>query len=467
MATAKKADFIDEKVIEKQLASGKSTSKKAVLEILAKARTLSGLDGNDVSSLMNIEDEELIAELHATAKYIKDTIYGRRLVIFAPLYISNLCKNECLYCAFRNENNKVRRRALSQEEIAAETVTLLKQGHKRVLVVAGEAYPAKDGFDYVLKSIDTVYKQRDGIASIRRINVNVAPLSVEQYKALHDAKIGTYQIFQETYHRATYGEVHLKGPKTDYDYRVTAFDRAMEAGIGDVGAGILFGLYDWKWEVLALWQHIAHLEKAFGVGPHTISVPRIEPAEGSDYASNPKYAVSDRDFKKLIAILRCAVPYTGIIMSTRETAEIRRETYALGISQISAGSKTNPGGYSEDGEGGSGEQFSLGDHRTLDEVIRDAASMGYLPSFCTACYRMGRTGADFMDLAKPGDIKMFCDPNACSSFTEYLEDYGSEETKKTGYALLEKITSEMQGDAQKRASGMVADVKGGKRDCFC
>ncbi len=459
--------FIDETAIAETINNAKATSTGAIRDILSKARTLSGLNNNEVAALLHINDTELLNEIYSTAKFIKETIYGRRLVIFAPLYISNLCKNECLYCAFRSENNKIKRRALTQTEIATETKILLKQGHKRILLLAGEAYPAIEGFDYVLRSIDTVYKQRDGIASIRRINVNVAPLEIEQYKELHEAKIGTYQIFQETYHRETYKKVHLKGPKSDYDYRVTAFDRAMQGGISDVGAGLLFGLYDWKWEVIALLQHIAHLEKEFGVGPHTISVPRIEPAVGSDFSNNPEYALTDNDFKKLVAILRCAVPYTGIIMSTRETAETRRETYALGVSQISAGSRTNPGGYAEGIDEGAGEQFSLGDHRSLDEVIRDAASMGYLPSFCTACYRMGRTGADFMDLAKPGDIKEFCDPNACSSFTEYLEDYGSPETKRVGQDLINRITASMNDTAKSKATSMVHDVKTGKRDCFC
>jgi 2-iminoacetate synthase len=283
---------------------------------------------------------------------------------------------------------------------------------------------------------------------------------------LKGAKIGTYQLFQETYHRQTYGAVHLAGKKKDYDWRVTAMDRAIEAGIDDVGIGVLFGLADWRFEVLALMQHIRHLETKFGVGPHTISVPRLEPATGSDVASQPPMPVSDVDFRKIVAILRLAVPYTGIIMSTRENAHIRRETFALGVSQISAGSRTNPGGYAED-ERGDASQFCLGDHRTLDEVIRDVASLGYIPSFCTACYRLGRTGQDFMDLAKPGDIKEHCDPNALATFAEYLEDYGSAAARSEGNQAIVQILKTMDPATRQRSERMVEKVRGGQRDVYC
>ncbi|MBP8971902.1 [FeFe] hydrogenase H-cluster radical SAM maturase HydG, partial [Myxococcota bacterium] len=280
--------------------------------------------------------------------------------------------------------------------------------------------------------------------------------------------IRTYQLFQETYHRETYAKVHLAGKKRDFDWRITAMDRAIEAGIDDVGVGILFGLYDWRWEVLAMLQHIRHLEGRFGVGPHTISVPRMEPAVGSDMASHPPMPVSDVDFRKLVAILRLAVPYTGIIMSTRETANLRRESFALGVSQISAGSRTNPGGYEENDISKEFEaaQFQVGDHRPLDEVVRDVASMGYIPSFCTGCYRLGRTGADFMDLAKPGAIKQHCDPNGLSTFTEYLLDYASPETREIGMALVDKVMGEMDGKPQRTAQKLVEAVRSGKRDVY-
>jgi len=359
----------------------------------------------------------------------------------------------------------VKRRALTQAEIAQEVKILVEQGHKRILVVAGESYP-QEGFSYVLKAVETVYATRSGKGEIRRVNVNIAPLTVEEFKQLKAAQIGTYQIFQETYHREVYKKVHLGGKKRDYDWRVTAIDRAMEAGIDDAGIGVLFGLADWRYEILAMMQHIHHLEEKFGVGPHTISVPRLEPATGSDMASHPPFPVSDVDFRKIIAILRLAVPYTGIIMSTRETPNLRRETFALGVSQISARSRTNPGGYAED-EKLDSSQFSLGDHRSLDEVIRDVAQLGYIPSFCTACYRLGRTGRDFMDLAKPGEIKNHCDPNAISTFEEYLLDYASAATRQASENLIETAIKTMPAEQSKRAKSMVDKVKEGKRDVYC
>jgi 2-iminoacetate synthase len=354
---------------------------------------------------------------------------------------------------------------LTQEEIAEETRILVEQGHKRVLLVAGESYP-REGFSYVLKSVETVYATRSGNGEIRRVNVNVAPLSIEEFKQLKDAQIGTYQIFQETYHRETYGSVHLSGKKRNYDWRVTAIDRAMTSGIDDCGIGVLFGLYDWRYEILAMMQHIRHLEQQYGVGPHTISVPRLEPATGAPLASQPPHAVSDVDFRKIVAILRLAVPYTGIIMSTREGPNIRRESFALGVSQISAGSRTNPGGYAED-EQYDASQFSLGDHRSLDEVIRDVAELGYIPSFCTGCYRLGRTGQDFMDLARPGDIKDHCDPNGMSTFLEYLLDYGDPATVEIGERLIAKTLTEMTDHQRTTSERLIAQVRQGQHDVFC
>ena len=451
----------DEPIVE-ALAEATTRDAGRVREVLAKAQAAKGLEMADVAVLAAISDPELLGELFATARSVKESIYGSRLVLFAPLYISNLCDNDCLYCAFRARNRELKRRALTQEEIAREVEVLVDQGHKRILLVAGEAYP-NEGFSYVLESVKTIYSVKKNNGEIRRVNVNVAPLEVDEFKELKATGIGTYQLFQETYHRGTYKMMHLGGKKRDYDWRVSAMDRAMQAGIDDVGIGVLFGLFDWRFEILALLQHIRYLEGAFGVGPHTISVPRLEPAVGSDVAAHPPFAVADVDFRKIVAILRLAVPYTGIIMSTRETPNIRRETFALGVSQISAGSRTNPGGYASTEEFEMA-QFQLGDHRGLDEVIRDVAEMGYIPSFCTACYRLGRTGMDFMDLAKPGEIKHHCDPNALSTFLEYLLDYGSGKTRKAGERLIADKIGGM-GESERRATeDMLAKVRGGERD---
>ena len=451
----------DEPIVE-ALAEATTRDAGRVREVLAKAQAAKGLEMADVAVLAAISDPGLLGELFATARAVKESIYGSRLVLFAPLYISNLCDNDCLYCAFRARNRELKRRALTQEEIAREVEVLVDQGHKRILLVAGEAYP-NEGFSYVLESVKTIYSVKKNNGEIRRVNVNVAPLEVDEFKELKATGIGTYQLFQETYHRGTYKMMHLGGKKRDYDWRVSAMDRAMQAGIDDVGIGVLFGLFDWRFEILALLQHIRYLEGAFGVGPHTISVPRLEPAVGSDVAAHPPFAVADVDFRKIVAILRLAVPYTGIIMSTRETPNIRRETFALGVSQISAGSRTNPGGYASTEEFEMA-QFQLGDHRGLDEVIRDVAEMGYIPSFCTACYRLGRTGMDFMDLAKPGEIKHHCDPNALSTFLEYLLDYGSGKTRKAGERLIADKIGGM-GESERRATeDMLAKVRGGERD---
>jgi 2-iminoacetate synthase len=451
---------INEEEIGKTLQSAQRCDAACVRDVLDKAKEAKGLSAGEVASLMSVSDPELLGALFDTARNVKERIYGRRLVIFAPLYVSNLCGNECLYCAFRAKNKEIARRALSQEEIAHEVEQLVDQGHKRVLVVAGESYPG-EGFNYILRCIDTVYSVKKGKGEIRRVNVNMAPLEVEEFRALKAHNIGTYQIFQETYHRETYARVHVGGRKKNFEWRVGAMHRAMEAGIDDVGIGVLFGLFDWRFEILAMMQHIASLEASYGVGPHTISVPRLEPAAGSEMAAHPPQPVSDVDFRKIVAILRLAVPYTGIIMSTRETAHIRRETFALGVSQISGGSRTNPGGYAE---GEAAGQFSLGDHRPLDEVIRDVARLGYVPSFCTACYRLGRTGRDFMDLAKPGDIRLHCEPNGLATFAEYLIDYASQETREAGDKLIDETIAGMDEKTKRVSERLVGAVRDGKRD---
>jgi len=456
---------IDEVLIRAQLETAARTEAAAVRDVLAKARSLGGLDPAEVAILLHSRDRALDEEIFETARQVKLEIYGKRLVLFAPLYVTNSCVNECLYCAFRSSNDALHRRTLNQREIAREVRELLRAGHKRVLLVASE--PAGKGWlDYVVRSIGTIYETRLGAAAIRRINVNVAPLSVAGFRELKACGIGTYQLFQETYHRPTYAQQHLGGPKTDFDWHLGAMDRAMAGGIDDVGIGVLFGLYDHRFEVLAMMQHVRHLEREFGVGPHTISVPRIEPAHGSPVASRPPAPVSDEEFKRIVAVIRLAVPYTGIIMSTRETARMRSESFSLGVSQISAGSRTDPGGYSDEADDEA--QFSLGDRRSLCQVIRDVVRLGYLPSFCTACYRLGRTGGDFMDLAKPGLIKSYCLPNAILTFEEYLSDHADMATRAEGRLALVRHLNEVETSRRRsQTERRLTRVKAGERDiCF-
>jgi 2-iminoacetate synthase len=472
--------WLDAEAIDFALASHRHEDPGSVTEILAKARELKGLSTRDVAALIQVQNATLLDALFATARWVKEAIYGKRIVLFAPLYISNFCGNSCTYCAFSKENTGLKRRALTRAEIEREAEVLIAQGHKRLLLVAGESYP--QGLDYVLEALEAIYALKVGNGEIRRVNVNLAPLGVDEFRRLHAAGIGTYQLFQETYQRDVYAAAHLAGKKRDMDWRLSAPDRAMQAGIDDVGLGVLLGLGDWRFDVLALMNHAAHLESAYGAGCHTISVPRIEPAHGSSLSRSPWNPVSDADFKKLVAILRLAVPYTGLIMSTRETARMRRETYALGVSQVSAGSRTNPGGYAaldhhkaetaalpatavpDDFDA---SQFSLGDHRPLDAVVRELAELGYTPSFCTACYRNGRTGEDFMHWAKTADIKSKCGPNAVGTFMEYLLDYAPPETVRVGEGAIARDLTEME-DEERRVSTVILDrIRAGKRDVFC
>lgn len=455
--------IINERKIIDSLEKHTKIDPEHIRAILTKALELQGLNYDEVALLTLIHDPELTRELFHTAEKIKNIIYGKRLVIFAPLYISNFCSNDCAYCAFRRTNSKLNRRALSQNEIAAETTNLINQGHKRILLLTGEDQ-SENTLEYILESIRTVYKTKTRHGEIRRLNIEIAPLTIKEFRKLKAENIGTYIVFQETYHRKTYAKVHKSGKKSNYDWRLEAMDRAMQSGIDDVGIGVLFGLGDWRFELLALIQHAEHLNKNYGVGPHTISVPRLEPAFGSKLSSNPPHPVSNEDFAKIIAILRIAVPYTGIILSTRETPQTRRKALALGVSQISAGSRTNPGGYSEQKQNAS--QFSLGDHRSLDEVIADVASMGYIPSFCTACYRLGRTGHDFMDLAKPGKIKDMCAPNALATFKEYLSDYASPTTKNIGEQLIQQEISVMPAEQKILTETMLQKIENGEHDVF-
>ena len=434
--------------------------------ILNKARKLKGLNLEDVAKLLCVEDEADIQKILDTAEYCKDEIYGKRLVLFAPIYTGNACVNNCVYCGFRRDNKSLKRKILTMDEIEQETLQLLRMGHKRALLICGES-PRNDA-DYMVEAIRRTYAARDEKGStIRRINVELAPMSVEDFAKLKAERIGTYVCFQETYDPVEYAKFHPAGtPKGDYLYRLTCMDRAMEGGINDVGLGVLFGLVDYRFEILAIMEHARHLEEDYGCGPHTVSFPRIEPAEGTPFSlpENIPHPVADKDFMKIIAIIRIAMPYTGIIISTRERPEMRDKLVKYGVSQISAASETNPGGYEEDN---TGAQFTLGDHRSLDEVISMMIDGGYIPSFCTGCYRKGRTGADFMDLAKPGLIKEYCKPNAMFTFREYLEDYASPTTKAKGLELLKRLTQTFpKEELKKRVEGNLCKIGDGERDLY-
>ncbi len=434
-------------------------------EILNKALKFKGLGLTDVASLLRVTEPDRIHEIMEAARVVKDHIYGKRLVLFAPLYTGNVCTNNCLYCAFRRDNKAIKRKVLSMAEIETEVSSLLKEGHKRLLLICGESN--RNNTDYMCEAIRTTYGVRENGNYVRRINVELAPMPVEDFKRLKAEKIGTYICFQETYDPVLYKEYHPAGtPKADYANRLTVFDRAMEAGISDVGLGALFGLADYRFEILALMQHAHHLEEAFGCGPHTVSFPRIEPAENAPLPNNIPHPVSDDDFKKIIAIIRIALPYTGIILSTRESEETRTELFNHGVSQISAGSRTNPGAYSEKGSN-AGSQFALGDHRTLDQVIASVVDKGYIPSFCTGCYRKGRVGSDFMDLAKPGLIKQFCMPNAIFTFNEYLHDFALPDTKEKGFKLIEEKLAEVEKKSLKeKMAQALGDIDRGARDVY-
>ncbi|MFA5865974.1 MAG: [FeFe] hydrogenase H-cluster radical SAM maturase HydG [Phycisphaerae bacterium] len=462
MDSIKTAETIKELLLQPQRKD--SGSPQQVRELLAKARLLKGLTLDDTAVLLDVEDEDLLEEMFQTAREIKETIYGNRMVIFAPLYISNECSNGCLYCAFRTANKAIHRATLNQQQIAEEVRILLRSGQKRILVVAGE-HQKKAGIEYLEESIATAYATKVERGEIRRLNVNCAPMEIEDFKRLKAAGIGTYQCFQETYDPQLYKIMHPTGPKSDYLYRRTVMERAMKAGINDVGIGPLLGLGDYKFEILSTLAHAIELDQVFGVGPHTISIPRLEPATGTPLADNPPKPVSDKDFKKIVAALRMAVPYTGMILSTREAPGLRREVFKLGISQISAGSRTDIGGYKQ-GDRKDG-QFSLGDHRPLEEVLYELLTDGFVPSFCTACYRLGRTGHDFMDLAKPGVIKSYCHPNALLTLKEYLEDYASPKTKELGNKVIaEQLEHIPSPQRRQNAIEKLKSIETGHRDLY-
>ena len=444
---------------------GKEPSQNELNEIHNKALKLKGLNLEDVAALLRVKDVKQIHQIMETAHTVKMEIYGKRLVLFAPIYTGNACVNNCTYCSFRRDNKALKRKVLTMDEIAQETRTLLREGHKRVLLICGES-KANDT-DYMVEAIRTTYGVREGNSYIRRINVELAPMSVADFRKLQAEKIGTYVCFQETYDPILYKEYHPADTiKGDYLNRLTVFDRAMEAGISDVGIGALFGLADYRFEILAIMEHANHLERTFGCGPHTVSFPRIEYAQGAPHSENIPHPVSDDDFKKIIAIVRIAMPYTGIILSTRENDAMRTELFNYGVSQISAGSRVNPGAYSNE-EAQTGSQFTLGDHRTLDQMISSMIDSEYIPSFCTGCYRKGRVGQDFMDLAKPGLIKEFCMPNALFTFKEYLMDYASEETRKKGLALIKRLVDGVEKEGLKeKINNNLCEIEQGQRDIY-
>jgi 2-iminoacetate synthase len=463
-------NFIDEKLIYHILSEASQAPEGLCREIIAKAGEAKGLTPLETAILLQNEDPVIAELMFETARKVKERIYGKRLVLFAPLYLSNYCVNNCLYCGYRRANKEMKRCRIEDGDIEKEVIALEAMGHKRLAVEVGED-PAKCPIDYVLDSVRTIYRVKENMGSIRRVNVNIAATTVENYAKLKEVGIGTYILFQETYHRPTYEKMHPAGPKKDYMYHLLAMDRAMEGGIDDVGFGVLFGLYDFKFEVLALLYHSLHLEERFGVGCHTISFPRLRPAEGVNIATFP-YLVPDRDFKKLIAVTRLAVPYTGMILSTREPAGFRDETISLGISQISAGSCTGVGGYHKDIDGTPAqkentEQFQVEDHRTTEEVLRSVCLSGYIPSFCTACYRKGRTGDRFMPLAKSGEIQNVCQPNAILTFKEFLLDYASEKTRRIGETTIRDHLSQITNPKVRRQTEeKLKRLEEGERDLY-
>ena len=470
----KSEEFIDHDEILKVLAFGEENkdNTEKVDEILKKAETLVGLDRYEVSVLLhaceNTENTELREKIFAMARKIKEEIYGKRIVMFAPLYVSNYCINGCKYCGYHCGSG-IKRKKLTQEEVAEECRAIEAMGHKRIAMEAGED-PKNCDIDYILECMKTCYETKNGNGEIRRINVNIAATTVEDYKKLKEAGIGTYVLFQETYHKPTYEKLHPSGPKSDYDYHTTAHDRAMLGGIDDVGIGVLYGLYEYKYEVIGTMLHVKHLEDTFGVGPHTISIPRVRWAEDVDLSLFPNI-VSDEQFKTIIAVLRLAVPYTGMIISTREEQNFRDEIISLGISQTSGGSCTGVGGYAKRLECDSCEddqstaQFQVSDTRSEAEVSKALLKNGYIPSFCTACYREGRTGDRFMQLAKNGNISNCCLPNAMLTLAEYALDYGDEEFNKLTFDVIKQERENITNPAAKSKFDEYLDlIKAGQRD---
>jgi 2-iminoacetate synthase len=456
----KTSTIVDTDYLEHIVAETQNPHPETIIKIIEKAMVKKGLSLLEVGYLVNLKDSEFTGLLLKTASAIKQQIYGERLVFFAPFYVSDYCVNDCEYCNFHMRNKELVRRRQTLDEVEEQTRFLIDQGHKRILLESGED-SIHNTIDYVVQVIEKIYSVSTSKGNIRRINVNIAATTKEDYRKLKQAGIGTYQLFQETYHKPTYEKLHC-GPKADYLRQMTAHGRAFEAGIDDVGLGVLFGLYDWRFEVLGLVAHAQYLDKTYGVGPHTISVPRFQPAPSVYY--KPEHTVSDQDFLRLIAIVRLAVPYTGMIISTRERPEIRRAAFKIGISQTSAGSVTTTGGYGKEGRQ---PQFILHDHRPLSEVIVDAVEDKLLPSFCTACYRSRRTGKRFMELAKPGEIHKLCRPNAILTFAEYLFDYTTDGLMDKGKKLIREYLEQIEDEALKRETKKrLEQIAEGKRDVY-
>jgi 2-iminoacetate synthase len=462
------ADFINDRDITDSLRFGAmmATDRTYIRTLINKAVHCEGLNHREASVLLHVEDDELIERILEASARVKQRIYGNRIVLFAPLYISDHCVNNCSYCGYKHSNDGFPRRRLTMEELAEEVRLLLEMGHKRLALEAGED-PAHCPIDYVLRCIETIYSMKVDNGSIRRVNVNIAATTEADYRRLAEAGIGTYILFQETYHRPTYEKMHPSGPKRDYDWHTTAMDRAMRGGIDDVGIGVLYGLYEFKYETVAMLMHAEHLEEAFGVGPHTVSVPRLRPAMSVDPANYP-HLVNNRDFLKLVAVLRLALPYAGMILSTREEPEFRDRVMRIAVSQLSAGSCTGVGGYAEHfGQKGIARspQFEVGDHRSTEEIIKNICLSGFVPSFCTACYREGRTGDRFMKLAKTGKIHNICQPNSLLTLKEYLLDYGDEDARQLGEELIRKELSSIPKPSARNATlERLARIEAGERD---
>lgn len=459
-------DFINDDEIKATLkyADENKHNTSLIKEIIEEAKNRKGLDHRKASVLLACDIPELNQEIYELAGEIKKDFYGDRIVMFAPLYLSNYCVNGCVYCPYHAKNKHIARKKLTQEEIVKEVTALQDMGHKRLALETGED-PANCPIEYVLESIKTIYSIKHKNGAIRRVNVNIAATTVENYRKLKEAGIGTYILFQETYHKESYLKLHPTGPKHDYNYHTEAMDRAMEGGIDDVGCGVLFGLELYRYEFAGLLMHAEHLEAVHGVGPHTISVPRIKHADDIDPTAFDN-GIDDETFLKIIACIRVAVPYTGMIISTRETKKVRGEALKYGISQISGGSRTSVGGYVEpENEDENSAQFDVSDNRTLDEVVKWLMELGYVPSFCTACYREGRTGDRFMSLCKAGQIHNCCLPNALMTLKEYLIDYASPETRKIGEALIEKQLLNIPNEKTRSvAEKHLAEIEEGKRD---
>jgi len=458
-------DFINHQEILDTLAYADENKNNIALidKIIEKAKERKGLTHREASVLLACENQEKIEEIYDLAEQIKKDFYGNRIVMFAPLYLSNYCINQCVYCPYHAQNRDMARKKLTQKEVEQEVIALQNMGHKRLAIEAGED-PINNPIEYILDCIHTIYQIKHKNGAIRRVNVNIAATTIENYRKLADAGIGTYILFQETYHKESYEKLHPAGPKHDYAYHTEAMDRAMEGGIDDVGLGVLFGLDKYRYEFAGLLMHAEHLEAVHGVGPHTISVPRIKRAADIDPTQFDN-GISDEIFCKIAACIRVAVPYTGMIISTRESAELREKIIRLGVSQISGGSRTSVGGYQEEERPHDTEQFEVSDERTLDEVVNWLMSAGYIPSFCTACYREGRTGDRFMSLCKSGQILNCCHPNALMTLKEYLIDYASEDTRKIGEKLIEKELEKITNPkVKKTAKDYIAQMENGERD---